>query len=50
MLAKIRIKGKFKMKLLTLIEKDNIYDSMKEEGHSVSFLRHFNMTLEVEEV
>lgn len=38
------------MKLLTLVEKDNICDSMKEEGHTVSFLRHFHMTLEVEEV
>lgn len=49
-LIKMRIKGKFKTELLTLIEKDNICDFMKEEGHPVSFLRHFNMTLEVEEV
>lgn len=50
MLVKMRVKGKFKMDLLTLIEKDSICDSMKEEGHPFSFLWHFNMTLEVEEV
>lgn len=34
----MRVKGKFKMDLLTLIEKDSICDSMKEEGHPFSFL------------
>lgn len=50
MLVKMRVKGKFKMELLTLIEKDSICDSMKEQGNPVSFLGHFNMTLKVEEV
>lgn len=46
----MRVKVKFKMKLLTPVEKDNICDSMKEEGHTISFLRHINMTLEVKEL
>lgn len=50
MLVKMRVKGKFTMELLTLIEKDNICDSMEEEGHPVSSLLHFNVILEVEEV
>ena len=50
MLVKMRVKEKFKMELLTLIEKDNTCDSMEEACHPVSSLLHFDMILEVEEV
>lgn len=50
MLVKMKVNGKFKMDLLTLIEINNICDSTKDEGHPISSFLHFNMMLEVEEV